>query len=773
MKDGQGVKSTTTLKVNITGSNDGPIVTSGPQTGSATERADGAADENTATHSANGTISFSDVDTTDTHSASFTPQAGGYRGTFSLAPVNQAGNSVGWDFSVDDADLDSLADGETLTQIYNVTVSDGSGGTATTAVTITVIGTNDAPIITVPSGEQTVDLGGPELAVERSFGEDDTLTASGTLTVSDVDTDIVNAQVISVSGGGAGYSAADGAGLLTLTTTNPVLDGSETSDALGWSFNDSVHDFNSLPPGFQVRWNYTIRVTDSAGATDDQVVSVVITGTNDAPIIDVPSGEQTVDLGGSELAVERSFGEDDTLSATGTLTVSDVDSGDVVNAQIIGITGGGAGYTAADGAGLLTLTTSNPVLDGSETSDALGWSFNDSIHDFNSLPPGFQVRWNYTIQVTDSSGAVDTQVVSIVITGTNDAPVITSGPHAGSATERPDGAVDENTATHTASGTITYNDVDTADHTASFAPQPGSYIGTFTLDPVNQSGNSVGWNFSVDDADLDALADGETRTQLYDVTVDDGAGGTATTTVTITITGTNDAPIIAIPSGETTTIISGETAVSRSLAETDAPVTTSGVLDVSDVDTDIVNAQIISVTGGGAGYTAAQGAGLLTLTTTNPVLDGSETSGSLGWTFDSESFTFDDLPPGHQVRWTYTIQVTDSAGATDTQLVTILITGTNDGPVASADSTTIDEDGTVTDVAPGVLENDDDVDGGTLSVTAVNGNGGNVGNAVVGTYGTLTLNADGSYSYTADQAAADAIAQRSGVRPGGGIQPDL
>ena len=46
----------------------------------------------------------------------------------------------------------------------------------------------------------------------------------------------------------------------------------------------------------------------------------------------------------------------------------------------------------------------------------------------------------------------------------------------------------------------------------------------------------------------------------------------------------------------------------------------------------------------------------------------------------------------------------------------------------------------------------------TQTVTLVNGAAGNVGVAVAGTYGTLTLNANGSYTYTLDNAAA--IVQR-------------
>ena len=59
--------------------------------------------------------------------------------------------------------------------------------------------------------------------------------------------------------------------------------------------------------------------------------------------------------------------------------------------------------------------------------------------------------------------------------------------------------------------------------------------------------------------------------------------------------------------------------------------------------------------------------------------------------------------------------------------------------------------------AGGVL-NDTDVDAGeTLVVSAVGGNGENVGQNVTGSLGTLNLDADGSYTYIADQAGADAI----------------
>ena len=60
------------------------------------------------------------------------------------------------------------------------------------------------------------------------------------------------------------------------------------------------------------------------------------------------------------------------------------------------------------------------------------------------------------------------------------------------------------------------------------------------------------------------------------------------------------------------------------------------------------------------------------------------------------------------------------------------------------------------DATHGVLANDDDPDGDALTVTDVNGVALNVGRPVTGLYGTLTLNADGSYTYAAKQNAPSA-----------------
>jgi VCBS repeat-containing protein len=58
-----------------------------------------------------------------------------------------------------------------------------------------------------------------------------------------------------------------------------------------------------------------------------------------------------------------------------------------------------------------------------------------------------------------------------------------------------------------------------------------------TLGSVDQAANGVGWTYSVNDSALDFLAAGETRIQVYTITINDGhTGGNVTQTVTLTLT---------------------------------------------------------------------------------------------------------------------------------------------------------------------------------------------------------------------------------------------
>ncbi|MGQ0751352.1 MAG: VCBS domain-containing protein, partial [Betaproteobacteria bacterium] len=104
---------------------------------------------------------------------------------------------------------------------------------------------------------------------------------------------------------------------------------------------------------------------------------------------------------------------------------------------------------------------------------------------------------------------------------------------------------------------------------------------------------------------------------------------------------------------------------------------------------------------------------------------------------------------------------TVSGGAlNDSDSVSITVTAVNDAPLAAADSNALTED--TASAAGNVLTNDTDIDLDTLSVAQVNGAPGNVGIAVAGLYGALTLDSSGSYTYALDNTLAAVQALKPG-----------
>jgi VCBS repeat-containing protein len=98
---------------------------------------------------------------------------------------------------------------------------------------------------------------------------------------------------------------------------------------------------------------------------------------------------------------------------------------------------------------------------------------------------------------------------------------------------------------------------------------------------------------------------------------------------------------------------------------------------------------------------------------------------------------------------TFTYRVSDTRGGSDTGLVSITVNPVNDAPVAGDDSFGTLEDSGFSLDAPGLLDNDTDVDGDPLSASLSSGPAN----------GTLSLAADGSFTYTpnADFHGADAF----------------
>jgi VCBS repeat-containing protein len=86
----------------------------------------------------------------------------------------------------------------------------------------------------------------------------------------------------------------------------------------------------------------------------------------------------------------------------------------------------------------------------------------------------------------------------------------------------------------------------------------------------------------------------------------------------------------------------------------------------------------------------------------------------------------------------FTYRATDGSLQSNVATVSITVNPVNDAPVANNDSSSTNEDTPLTVAAPGVLGNDTDVDGPTLTASLVGGSA----------HGTLALNSNGSFTYT-------------------------
>ena len=175
--DGQGGLATQTVSIDIVGTNDAPVITSGAQSGNVSEGDDGS------NQSATGQVTFTDIDLSDSHSLSVSVAA-----SHGTASVDADGT---WHCTVSDSGaVDALAAGEHLADSSAPCRSDdGQGELATQTVSIDIVGTNDAPVIT--SGAQSGNV---------SEGDDGSnQSATGQVTFTDIDLSDSHSLSVSVA----------------------------------------------------------------------------------------------------------------------------------------------------------------------------------------------------------------------------------------------------------------------------------------------------------------------------------------------------------------------------------------------------------------------------------------------------------------------------------------------------------------------------------------------------------------------------------------------
>ena len=188
-------------------------------------------------------------------------------------------------YTLNDAlpEIQALGAGQSLTEVFTYTVSDGHGGTVSNTLTITVNGTNDVPTVAAATAAVT---------------EDTQTSVAGTLpTPQDVDT-TDHPEFIPKTEEAGTYGtltlAADGQYTYTLNNASPVV--------------------QALGVGQSLTETFTYTVSDGHGGTASNTLTITVNGTNDVPTVATTTAAVT---------------EDTLTSVAGTLpTPQDVDASD-------------------------------------------------------------------------------------------------------------------------------------------------------------------------------------------------------------------------------------------------------------------------------------------------------------------------------------------------------------------------------------------------------------------------------------------------------------
>ena len=341
--------------------------------------------------------------------------------------------------TVDPTDLvfDHLAVGDTTVIVVSYDVTDDKGARLTQTETITIHGTNDAPVITtdVPNSNGTV--------VEAGNLDDGTITlgtpnTGGTLTATDVDNGATAAWSVNKTAGDYGtFSLNANTGVWAYTLDNTLA--------------------NALAEGESKTETFTATVTDDKGAIASQSVDITINGTNDSPTISGKNTGSVTEAAGTSRSSNDNHdsknSNDDCSGTTGSSTsllnifglltpkettgsTSNDDNHDSKNSNddCSGTTGSSAGVPTATG-----ILVSNDVDHGATAF----WSVNTAKGVYGDFAIDQAGKWIYTLdntsggaadklnsgdvktetfmaKVTDDKGAWVTQPVTITVNGVSD-----------------------------------------------------------------------------------------------------------------------------------------------------------------------------------------------------------------------------------------------------------------------------------------------------------------------------------------------------------------
>lgn len=519
-----------------------------------------------------------------------------------------------------------------------------------------------------------------------------------------------------------------------------------------------------------------VAVDGNAGATGENTVSEagLPTGSDPSATSETVSGTITVDAADGLANIIISDGVDDTV----TLDLADL-AGLSPSTPVTIVT--------AKGTLVLTGFTPGTNVGGVPTSGTLSYTYTLTSGQDHA---GSAVTDVFNLTVTDAGGDTDTGNLTILIQ--DDAPIARADTN--EITEDATPTVGGNVFGPTAGGDV----ADTIGADGAHVPGPvtglffgpavgtvGSSLTTAYGSIVLNADGSYTYTLNNGNAAVNALQTGDTLTEVVTYTITDADGDTSQTTLTITIHGNSDGTGPSItPADENGSGVAGQNTVNESglpggTLEAGNGETTGGTIDVSALD------GLVSVTVGGTEILLAD---LQTLGTTPVVI--TTPDGTLTLTGFDVISEVGGVPTHGTLTYTYTLadnqdhtsgtvtdnialQVEDAGGGTAIGTLTILVQ--NDAPIARDDTAAITEggvgtvDGNVFGAAgagPGDVADTIGADGpsvsGAVTNVAFGSTPGTVGSPLTLAYGSVVLNADGTYTYTLDNTNAAVNALKDG-----------
>jgi VCBS repeat-containing protein len=355
-----------------------------------------------------------------------------------------------------------------------------------------------------------------------------------------------------------------------------------------------------------------------------------------------------------------------------------------------------------------------------------------------ALKAGQVFKTAFTYSITDSLGQISKAVVNVNVKGLNGGPLVSNIARSSDFVEALDASAQDLPAL---TGLFRVTDRDRGDkltakidgaaqllYSAGSLP-PGLDVAklasglNFKSAISNGKTTALGWSYDPSPANLDFLKAGETLTVVFRVRVSDGKSSSAAQTLRFTVVGTNDGATI--------------TGKADGAVAENGVQTVGGTLVVKDLD---------------RGESTFRAVGSAALQKTYGAFNFNAATGTWGFTLDNAKAKH--LAAGETKVETLTVV---SADGTDTQTIAVTIVGVNDAAVITGDDA-----GSVTE--------DQDTDGesnngvattytGDLDASDVDSSTTFVEATIDGTYGRLTILANGTWTFTLDNenAAVDAL----------------